>query len=280
MKFLLFGGKGWIGNMIKEELEKNPSNTVILANYRIDQYDDLRRYLSQISPDRVICSIGRTRGGCINSIDYLEDHLYENIHDNLYSPLLLMMLCDSMRIHLTYIGTGCIFNYEENKTEFDDEDKPNFFGSGYSIVKGFTDRLSKVFSNVLNLRIRMPISSQEDDREFITKIMKYKNICSIKNSMTILDEFIPLLTKMSINKETGTFNFTNPGVIDHQEILDLMGRDRDDYCLVDYDQQRKLLKSDRSNNELNVNKLVEKYGPIDDISVGIKKIIEKRKGKI
>jgi 3,5-epimerase/4-reductase len=276
MKFLLFGGRGWIGNMIKEELEKNPSNVVILANHKIDEYDELRRYLSLISPDRIICSIGRTRGGCVNSIDYLEDHLYENVHDNLYSPLLLMMLCDSMKIHLTCIGTGCIFNYEDEKKEFTESDKPNFFGSGYSIVKGFTDRLSKIFSNVLNLRIRMPISSKQDDREFITKIMKYKNICSIENSMTILDEFIPLLVKMSLNRETGTFNFTNPGTISHVEILDMMGRDKNDYQLVSYEEQRKLLKSDRSNNELNVDKLIEKYGPIDDIKVGIRKVIEKR----
>lgn len=54
--------------------------------------------------------IGRTSGPGCNSIDYLEDKLKENINDNLYSPLILSLLCDYYKIHLTYLGTGCIFD--------------------------------------------------------------------------------------------------------------------------------------------------------------------------
>ena len=45
---------------------------------------------------------------------------------------------------------------------------PNFFGSSYSVVKGFTDRLMKLYDeNVLNLRIRMPITGEQNSRNFI-----------------------------------------------------------------------------------------------------------------
>jgi hypothetical protein len=45
-----------------------------------------------------------------------------------------------------------------------------------SIVKGYTDELMKLFEdNVLNLRIRMPIISKHEPRNFITKNWNYLN---------------------------------------------------------------------------------------------------------
>jgi len=32
---------------------------------------------------------------------------------NLYAPVLMALLCKEKNIHLTYIGTGCIFQYDE-----------------------------------------------------------------------------------------------------------------------------------------------------------------------
>ena len=45
--------------------------------------------------------------------------------------------------------------------------------------------------NVLNLRIRMPITGDYNKRNFITKITTYEYICSIPNSMTVLPELLP-----------------------------------------------------------------------------------------
>ena len=149
------------------------------------------------------CCSGRTHGFInnikYNTIDYLEDPstLKENINDNLYVPLSLALFSDKNNIHFTYIGTGCIF--DDSITKFNENDKPNFFGSNYSIVKGFTDMLIKQ-TNALILRIRMPISSDNNERNFITKITKYNKICSISNSMTVLDDMLPLCLKMMINK--------------------------------------------------------------------------------
>ena len=52
------------------------------------------------------------------TIDYLEDIKTTNINinDNLYVPVSLAMFCDNNNIHFTYIGTGCIFNYDEEHT--------------------------------------------------------------------------------------------------------------------------------------------------------------------
>ena len=125
------------------------------------------------------------------------------------------------------MGTGCIFKfdndhpYEEEKNGFIESSKPNFFGSGYSIVKGFTDQIMSLFSNVLNLRIRMPITGEPNPRNFITKITTYEKICSIKNSMTVLPELLPMAFELAKQNYTGTLNLTNPGLISHNEILEM-----------------------------------------------------------
>ena len=107
------------------------------------------------------------------------------------------MLVKRGKIHYTYLGTGCIFSYDKDEDDnvygssFTEMDLPNFFGSEYSIVKGFTDRLMhQLEDTVLNLRIRMPIIDKDCSRNFITKITNYEKICSVPNSMSVLPELL------------------------------------------------------------------------------------------
>ena len=116
------------------------------------------------------------------------------------------------------------------------------------------ENLLKEFPNVLTLRVRMPIvESLVYPRNFITKIIKYDRVVDIPNSMTVLPELLPyaiemvsvdrdlghlrsvskLLSSMQASrlpldhpfplmqakrKLTGIMNFTNPGVVSHNEV--------------------------------------------------------------
>jgi 3,5-epimerase/4-reductase len=261
------------------------NHSIINHNLRANDYHNINSLIISENPDRILSFIGRTSGIHNNisypTIDYLElpGKLSENVNDNLYSPLVLALLANKHNIHLTYIGTGCIFNYDnehslDNNVGFSDNDKPNFFGSSYSIVKGFTDQIMHLdcFSNnVLNLRIRMPIVSYTHPKNFITKITNYKKICSIPNSMTFLDEFKHIILDMSINKRTGTYNLTNPGSISHNEILELYKKYVDNNFTwenFDITEQDKILLSKRSNNLLNTDKIQQLY-KINDIKTAI-----------
>ena len=208
MKILIFGGNGWIGNQFIEILKKENVDFKI-GKSRVDNEILLSNEIEEYKPTHIISFIGRTHGKINNkvysTIDYLEQKgkLYENIRDNLFSPILLAEICKNKKIHCTYLGTGCIFKFDEEhpfgkeENGFVEESLPNFFGSSYSIVKGFTDRLMKIYdSNTLNLRIRMPITGEKNSRNFITKITSYEYICSIPNSMTVLPELLPLVPYM------------------------------------------------------------------------------------
>lgn len=266
----IIGHKGWIGQKMCKLFDENDIQ-VVLSEFRAE---DIRIYEDILNKKvtHIFCCSGRTHGeldGKIyQTIDYLEDIKTTNINvnDNLYVPVSLSMFCDKNNLHFTYIGTGCIFNYDEEHTiengkGFTEKDYPNFFGSQYSIVKGYTDKLIRN-TGALTLRIRMPLSSDDSDRNFISKITNYEKICSIKNSMTVLDDMLPLCISMMKNNEKGTYNFTNPGSISHNEILELY-RDIVDPTFkwknFDITDQDKILKSKRSNNFLDTTKLTNKY---------------------
>jgi 3,5-epimerase/4-reductase len=160
---------------------------------------------------------------------------------------------------------------------FTEESSPNFFGSGYSCVKGFTDKLMALNSDTtLNLRIRMPISEHHNPRNFITKIATYDSICSIPNSMSVLPVLLPLVVDMMKNRTTGTINLTNPGAITHNEILEMFTDIVDPsftWRNFNIEDQRRVLTSERSNNYLDTTKLESLYPDVPDIRSSVRAIL-------
>jgi dTDP-glucose 4,6-dehydratase len=288
VRILVYGSRGWIGGQFLEILkERNVS--YICGVSRADNEQELREEVESVQPTHIVSFIGRTHGKIgekvYTTIDYLEEEgkLTENVRDNLFSPLLLAEISRQKKIHYTYLGTGCIFKFDEDhpfgleENGFAEEDKPNFFGSSYSIVKGYTDRLMHLYSeNVLNLRIRMPITGQYNPRNFITKIATYPKVCSVPNSMTVLPELLPVVLDMMMNHLTGTMNLTNPGLVSHNEILEMYKEIVDpDFTWKNFSQeeQRAILAADRSNNFLDTTRLETLYPSIKNIKHSVRECL-------
>ena len=293
MILLVYGHKGWIGSQFISLL-KNQEYNYIVGNARVDNTSLLLNELDNFKPTHVVSFIGRTHGTIgekeYTTIDYLEQpgKLVENIKDNLFSPLSLALACKERKIHYTYLGTGCIFSYNnENDIDnaygegFTEMDVPNFFGSGYSIVKGFTDRLMhQLEDTVLNLRIRMPIVDKDCSRNFITKITNYEKICSVPNSMSVLPELLPIALKMLEKGVVGTINLTNPGIISHNEILEMYKEYVDPsftWKNFSTEEQRKILACDRSNNLLDTT-LLQNFAPeVRSIKDAVRELLQNYK---
>jgi 3,5-epimerase/4-reductase len=290
MRILIYGHKGWIGGMlINEWKERYPEDELIFGEARVE-YQNKAGVLSEITlsnPDRIVCLLGRTSGKIgdrhIPNIDYLEEKgkLYENVRDNLFAPLLLAIISNRLKIHLTYVGTGCIFsrNTRENDYIYTEEDFPDFSGSSYSAVKGYTDQLMPMFENVLNVRIRMPITSDyKDPKSFVSKIIGFERIYSMPNSMTYLPDMIPLLIRLSMMKETGTIHLVNKGGISHSNILNLYKEKIDNnhtFEEINGEELERLLKAPRSNNILSTERLEKLFpGEVRDIRECIEEIFK------
>ena len=286
MKILIYGSKGWIGKQFVSILNKNQID-FNEGKSRVDNIQTLQLEINMINPTHVISFIGRTHGFIdgkyFPTIDYLEKEgkLKENIRDNLFSPALLSNLCKENNIHFTYLGTGCIFNYDNTRTlhnnkGFSEADNANFFGSSYSIVKGFTEQLIALNENSLVLRIRMPINDEYSPRNFITKITNYEKICSIPNSMSVLSELLPHLIILLEKKTSGIINFTNPGTISHNEILTMYKEIVDPTFIwknFNLEEQRSILACDRSNNCLDTSRLENLIPNVKGINESVRDVL-------
>ena len=265
MQVLLFGHRGFLGTFLRPLLGPH----VTCSNVRLEDTAALERELDTVKPSHVLSCTGRTHGPGIPTVDYLEggrDKLILNVRDNLHGPLALALACAARGIHCTLITTGCVYHSEYDEAgqaldSFKEGDKPNFFKSSYSIMKGALDQLLStpyIAQHVLSLRIRLPIFAHRDPRNTLTKLLSYPRLCSLQNSVTCGNLFERCLASLMERKITGPLNFTNPGVVDHRYIIDRYRQYHDQHHVATFITAAELtaaLPAGRSNNKLDTTRL-------------------------
>ena len=135
----------------------------------------------------------------------------------------------------------------------------------------------------MELRVRMPISDDINaNRNLITKLIKYEKVVNIPNSVTILDDMLPIAIDMTIKELKGIYNFTNPGVISHNEILSLYKQYVDPnfkWTNFTVEEQSKVIKAGRSNNYLDTTKLQSLYPNLLPVQLSIENVFKRIKSK-
>jgi len=277
--FLVFGGKtGWLGQKLME-LVTSQNHMAIAAESRLENREELEREINAICPDFIINAAGVT--GSPN-IDWCEDHKQETLRANIIGALNLADIAFLHQIHVTNFGTGCIYQYDEKhpigSQGVTEEDKPNFDGSFYSKTKGMLDELLKTYPNVLNLRVRMPISTDLHPRSVLSKLIRYEKVINVPNSMSVLDDLLPVAIEMALRHLTGNYNFTNPGAVSHNELLALYKEYIDPtftWKNFTIEEQDRVLKAKRSNTELDVSKLLKEFPNIPSIHDSLRNVFKK-----
>lgn len=274
MKFLIWGCNGWIGSMLKDIL-LTQGHEVICGKSRLNNFSDICYELIAVNPDRVLNTAGITGKP---TVDWCEDNKQETFMVNTIGIVNLAHACWLNKYHLTNYATGCIYKYDEEHPlggkGFTELDAPNFRGSTYSISKSTAEQLLSMYDNVLTLRIRLPFSNDMHPKNIVAKLIKYARVVNIPNSATVLPEMLPISIEMSIDELTGIYNFTNPGTISHNEILELYKKYIDPkFTWINFteEEQNKILKSQRSNCHLDVSKLTSKYH-VNEIHIAVEKL--------
>lgn len=263
-KFLIYGKTGWIGGLLGVILT-NKNISYEYGTARLENRTDVINDILKIKPTHILCASGIT--GSPN-VDWCESHKIETIRTNVIGMLNLIDIAKLYDIHLTSFATGCIYEYDKlhpmnSQKGYVETDEPNFIGSYYSKTKKMVEELAKEYNNLLVLRLRMPISSDlQNPRNFVYKIAHYDKVVNIPNSMSVLDELLPIAIDMSLKNIVGIFNFTNPGVITHNEVLSLYKQyvePQFEWKNFTLEEQAKILAAPRSNNELDTTKLQALY---------------------
>ncbi|XP_074564297.1 trifunctional UDP-glucose 4,6-dehydratase/UDP-4-keto-6-deoxy-D-glucose 3,5-epimerase/UDP-4-keto-L-rhamnose-reductase RHM1-like [Curcuma longa] len=264
LKFLIYGRTGWIGGLLGKICEKK-GIPFEYGKGRLQERSQIEFDIQAVKPTHVLNAAGVT--GRPN-VDWCESHKTETIRTNVVGTLTLADVCREHGLLLLNYATGCIFEYDGAHPEgsgigFKEEDKPNFTGSFYSKTKAMVEELLKEYDNVCTLRVRMPISSDlKNPRNFITKIARYNKVVNIPNSMTILDELLPISIEMAKRNCRGIWNFTNPGVVSHNEILEMYKEYIDpsfEWVNFTLEEQAKVIVAPRSNNEMDASKLKKEF---------------------
>ncbi|MBA0624880.1 hypothetical protein Godav_010158 [Gossypium davidsonii] len=264
LKFLIYGRTGWIGGLLGQLCDKQ-GIPFEYGKGRLEDRSSLTADIRNIKPTHVFNAAGLT--GRPN-VDWCESHKTETIRTNVAGTLTLADVCREHGLLMLNFATGCIFEYDAGHPQgsgigFKEEDIPNFTGSFYSKTKAMVEELLKEYNNVCTLRVRMPISSDlNNPRNFITKISRYSKVVNIPNSMTILDELLPISIEMAKRNLTGIWNFTNPGVVSHNEILEMYKKYIDpkfQWANFTLEEQAKVIVAPRSNNEMDASKLKKEF---------------------
>jgi dTDP-4-dehydrorhamnose reductase len=283
-KYLIYGAKtGWIGGYVVRICEEKGLDYAI-SDCRIEDRNLVEDELDRVKPTHVLMAAGLTGRP---TVDWCEDHKQEVIRVNVVGVLSIVDSCYKRGIHVTNFATGCIFKYDENHpiggAGFTECDTPNFGGSFYSHTKAMVENLLQNYDNCLVLRIRMPISADLLHRNFVTKILNYAKVVDIPNSMTTLDDLIPIAIEAAQRKITGILNLCNPGAISHNEIL-AMYRDYIDprfkWTNFTEDECNAILKAQRSNNTLDHAKLVSLFPQVPEIHEACKKAFIKMRATL
>ena len=277
-KIFIFGAAGFFGSHFVELFNK-AGWEVIKDRVDITDYSAIKRYLVDSKPDAVINAAGKT--GRPN-VDWCEIHKNETMSVNVQGAINIALATNELGIYFVHIGSGCIYEGDNNGTGFAETDEPNFYGSFYSRTKIYSEKALAEF-NPLQLRVRIPIEGKSCPKNVIDKLVNYERIISIPNSFTIVEDFMTASYELIKNKERGVFNMTNVGFMDHEYLMSNYTKIVDfnkKFSYMTLDELGEVTKAKRSNCVLSTDKREALGVQMPDIKKRIPEILEDYKKNI
>ena len=210
---VLILGSGYIGNIIFDRIMAEQTHAQ--AGYKVvdrntfnkySDYDSVYNFLAMSGANIVINCIGKT--GRPN-IDWCEDNKEDTYEANTLVPMNIAKACRKLNIKFIHIGSGCIYSGtpEGECRLFNEKSKPNFIGSFYSKTKIIAeDLINAVNPCACILRIRMPVDYKPNNRNLISKLLKYTEIINDANSITYINDLVTIIDKLVIDFNSGTYN--------------------------------------------------------------------------
>lgn len=226
-------GTGFIGKHVTKALSEK-GIFYLCSKTRTYNYDQIKEEIELYNPSAIINATGFPTP---TNIDFYEGNVSKLVLTNTAGNLILATICEELDIHYLTIMSGCIFNGAGML--FTDRSCPNFVGSAYSLNRVQTENILKSFKNTCIVRIRMPISEDFDPKSLITKLSKFSYITNLENSITVLDDCMPMLVDLLETRYTGVVNLVNQGTITNSRVCNLYKN------LIDENKEFKILRPDQ-----------------------------------
>lgn len=226
---ILILGNGYIGNYLQSYLSIQGHTVKIVDSSDLDYHNRRDLWMELIAnydPLIVINCSGFTGRPNIDEAESKKDLCW---HLNVTSPFQCAELCQKAGKRYIHIGSGCI--YTDYTKEYTEEDAPNFGlfdneSSFYSKTKHAFELMTRHLP-VKIVRIRMPISSLNDSRSYLSKIKKYNKLIDYKNSKTYIPDLCIFVNKLISNPDTkwteqDIYNVVNPEPLDTKSLVQIV----------------------------------------------------------
>jgi dTDP-4-dehydrorhamnose reductase len=266
-KTLIFG-KGFIGKELQHALGCN------ISDKKIFSFNDAAVEVEKYNPDRIINCIGYTGKSNVDDCEASKD---KTLLANVFVPTILAEIALRYKLKLVHISSGCIYKYDYSKDKPITEDKsPDYFNLFYSRTKIYAEQILKCLVNiypVLIARIRIPMDNKPHPKNIINKLIKYREVIDIPNSITYIPDFIETLRYLMKIDARGIYNIVNKGSLRYPRLLDVYRsyRTNFEYKIIDYQD----LKLERTNLILSTKKLENSGVEVRDINEVLEECIRK-----
>lgn len=213
-KRILILGKGFIGQRLQKELNCRIDGSTI------DCFSAAEKLVKKYAPKIIINCIGSTGR---RNVDDCELEKGATLLANSFVPLILAELCLRSKIKLVHISSGCIFNYNYRINKpIKENSQDYFFGLFYSRTKIYAERALEALArdyNILITRIRIPLLNAKHPKNILDKLIKYKKVIDIPNSVTYVPDFIRTIRHLIKIDARGIYNVVNRGGLRYPQLM-------------------------------------------------------------
>ena len=247
-------GNGWIGNMLKDYLKAE------ILPIRIEEIQEpLTGY------DVVINASGKT------AIDWCEVNKMGTFESNVLASVHLARMVPGKLVHFS---SACVF---ESRTPDDVKDEnsipnPQCF---YAETKLMAERLIlEIKPDTLIIRPRLLLSEVPHPRNTLDKLLKYSRVIDSLESVTVVEDMLPLIKQLIEEKASGVFHVVNEGLIRPSEIMTLYGST---FETIPKETLDKELATQGKARRTSVSIVSNRIKPLPEIKARIIEVIKKHK---
>jgi len=263
---ILILGKGFIGQRLQEAFGCN------ISDRKIYSFSDAEDEITKYNPRILINCIGHIG----DNVDECELDKDKTLFSNTFIPTILVEVSLRKKIKLVHISSGCIYHFDYSRDKPINEEKvPDFLDLFYSRTKIYAERALGTLSDqsdILIIRPRIPLDDRPHPRNLLTKLIKYKKIIAIPNSVTYIPDFIKALEHLIRIDARGIYNVVNKGGLVYRTLLDVYKRYVPDfkYEVIDY----KAFNMVRTNLILSTEKLENTGFKVRDIKEVLEECVQ------
>jgi dTDP-4-dehydrorhamnose reductase len=257
-KNILIFGKGFIGSRLAEALPAR------VCARRIRSFRDVCAEINKHKPKVIINCIGYTGAANVDDCELQKDR---TLCANVFVPLMMAEAALRSNIKFVHISSGCIYHYDYRKDRPIAETKvPDFLDLYYSRTKIYAERALEALMdrcNILIPRIRIPLDDRPHHRNILTKLIEYRHVIDLPNSITYIPDFIRALKHLLSIDACGIYNVVNKGALRYPELLEAYKKYAPEfrYRVIPY----RALKLVRTNLILSTRKLEKSGCKVRDI---------------